>query len=103
MIPITNDQFKELTNQKKTFVLYFTSKDCGACKQFKPFVISAEETYNKYPFFLVDVEENEKLTSFLGVASLPTTSFIVDGEEKARLYGNVGKLSLAREAARCLS
>lgn len=83
---------------KESFVLEIMSKDCSACKAFKPKLV---EFLNKYKveMYYIDLDDFskeeydsfEKLVKFTGT---PTTIFIKDGEEEtvsARIIGNVSE------------
>lgn len=83
---------------KESFVLEIMSKDCSACKGFRPKLVKFLNEY-KVDMYYIDLDDFskeeydsfEKLVKFTGT---PTTIFIKDGEEEtvsARIVGNVAE------------
>lgn len=86
----------EKVNNKESFALCFTQTACGHCAAFKP---KLKKIANKYktPIYYIEIDlltksEQEELEKYFQFADTPTTTFIIDGEEKPlanRITGNV--------------
>lgn len=91
LVEISYDEYKELLENKETFVLEVMKQDCSACKGFRPKLNKVAKEYKveiKYlDYSKLTVEEQETIE----VSSTPTLIFYQKGEEEttaARLVGN---------------
>lgn len=76
-----------IKTSKRFAVVDFFASWCGPCKQLKP---KMEEIAGRTPgvdFFAVDVDKSSALANELGIRSMPTIIFYVDGEEKGKVIG----------------
>lgn len=90
------DEIIEKVNNKESFTLCFTQTSCGHCAAFKP---KLERIANEYktPIYYIEIDlmnnsEVEELEKYFQFADTPTTTFVINGEEKTmanRLTGNV--------------
>lgn len=99
-----NEYFKELkyneiiekVNNKESFTLCFTQTSCGHCEAFKPKLKRIANDY-KTPIYYIEIDlmnetEVEELEKYFQFADTPTTTFVINGEEKTmanRITGNV--------------
>lgn len=82
-----NEFLASIKASKRFVVIDFFATWCGPCKQLKP---KMQEIATKNPnvdFYAVDVDTNRELATSLGIRSMPTILFYVDGEEKAKVIG----------------
>lgn len=91
LVEITYDEYKELLENKETFVLEVMKDGCSACKGFRPKLNKVAKQYKveiKYlNYSKLTVEQQESIE----VSSTPTLIFYQEGEEEttsARLVGN---------------
>lgn len=98
MKEISYDEYKELIQNKETFILEIMRTDCSACISFKPKITDVANDYKievKYinTDHLTD-EENNKLAQETGVTGTPTVIFYHEGLEETvatRINGSVSK------------
>jgi len=93
---IKYDEIIEKVNNKESFTLCFTQTSCGHCAAFKP---KLERIANEYktPIYYIEIDlmnnsEVEELEKYFQFAETPTTTFVINGEEKTmanRITGNV--------------
>jgi len=63
---------------------YYTSKTCGPCQAIKPLI---NEIKNSFPIEVIDVDQNQELTTSKGIRSVPTFIFYNEGQETSRKIG----------------
>ena len=96
---INYKEFKNLIDNKESFILYVGSTDCHNCTEFTP---KFEEVLDEYSIDKAKIIEIDKLddedknefNKIINVSGTPTVVFIEDGEEKSmtnRINGNVDK------------
>lgn len=71
-----------------TSIVQFGASWCQPCKQLRPTVEALAQGV-QVPFRYVDIEEHQELASHYGVRALPTVVLLKDGQERARINGNV--------------
>ena len=91
---VSYKKYEKLIEDKETFILEVTQKDCSACKSFKP---KLEEVLKEYDLkakeISIDDLTEEEIETF-GISGTPTVIFYIDGEEEttaARLVGSASK------------
>jgi len=68
---------------------------CGPCQQMEPVIAELEkEMAGTCKFAKLNVEEARDLSIKLGVTSVPTFIFVLDGQIKDKVVGYMGKLTL---------
>ena len=68
---------------------YFTATWCGPCKTFKPIILELiSEGYN---ITIVDIDQEQSLSSQYRVSSVPTTVIEENGVEVDRFVGALSK------------
>ena len=83
--------------QKESFILLLTGTTCPHCLNYKPVLNEVLKEYNLEVYELdvwaLTKEEKEKLKQIFNVGGVPTTLFIVNGQEDEtkRLVGNKPK------------
>ena len=76
---------------------YFTATWCGPCKTFKPIILELiNEGYN---ITIVDVDQEQSLSSQYRVSSVPTTVIEENGVEVDRFVGALPKETVKNKLA----
>ena len=91
-------EYVKKIDNKESFVVEIMSKDCSACKGFRPKLVAFLNEY-KVDMYYIDLddfseEEYESFDKLVKFTGTPTTIFIKDGEEEtvsARIVGNVAE------------
>ena len=96
------DFAREVIEPRLPFVVLFSSPWCGVCLKVAPRVLALAEAHPQARFGKVDISACARTASTLGVLALPAVLFFRDGEEKARLAGNVSEDELLRALERIL-
>ena len=86
IIHLTNENFKELINEK--VLVDFYANWCGPCKMIAPELERAESDIK---VIKVDVDEFEDLAREYGVMSIPTLILFDNGKEVKRTIGFIDK------------
>lgn len=79
--------FLNLLKSSKLAVVDFFANWCGPCKTLKPKMEEFASANPNIAFYAVDVDKNSSLVSALGIRSMPTIIFYVNGEEHAKVIG----------------
>jgi thiol-disulfide isomerase/thioredoxin len=89
MLPIAGDilpEGKEFDpHELPGEVLYFVKANCTACEQMEPVVTELRE--KGYRIRLVRVDQRPELAEKLGIRTMPTFMYVLDGEEVRRSSG----------------
>lgn len=98
MKEISYDEYKELIQNKETFILEIMRTDCSACISFKPKITDVANDYKIEVKYIntdhLTEEENNKLAQETGVTGTPTVIFYHEGLEETvatRINGSVSK------------
>lgn len=87
-IEIKDENFSELINSGKPVLVDFWAVWCGPCKMIAPIVEElAADFEDKAIIGKMDVDNNSKTPSELGIRSIPTLMIFKDGELKERIVG----------------
>jgi Thioredoxin domain-containing protein len=73
---------KEWSFTGKPTLLNFTASWCGPCKMFAPTLETLAEKYKgQIDILKIDIDQQPQLPAMFGIRSVPTTLFLVKGEE----------------------
>jgi len=103
VIEVTDSSFEaEVKSQKDNPVLVdFWASWCGPCLMVAPVVEKiAEELTGRIKVCKVNIDDNQKIASDLGVMSIPTLILFKDGQEKDRIVGALGEAELKERIER---
>jgi len=96
MKKISYNEYKELIENKETFILEIMRTDCSACINFKPKIEEVAKEYKIEIKYIntddLSKEEYDKLALDTGITGTPTVIFYNDGIEKtksSRINGSV--------------
>jgi thioredoxin 1 len=78
------ETIEKLNNENKPFMVKFTAKWCGGCKQIQPLLDNLKNDIN---IVIFDVDEDMEYPKSLGIKSIPTLIFFDKGQEKDRIVG----------------
>ena len=90
---MTKEEFSK-TIVNGVSLLSFYAEWCQPCKMLGKTLESFKEKHTEVNVLHLDVEENDELAQEFQVTSIPVTFFIVDGEIKERVAGNVPEKKL---------
>ena len=91
---ISYDEYKNLINDKETFILEVMQDGCSACESFKP---TLEEVLKEYDMKIKSINTSDlsdKELDEFDINGTPTVIFYIDGKEEtkaARIIGSVDK------------
>ncbi len=98
MLPIAGDilpEGKEFDpHELPGEVLYFAKANCTACEEMEPLVTELRE--KGYRIRQVRVDQRPELAEKLGIRTMPTFMYVVDGEEVRRSSGCLSSDELRR-------
>jgi len=93
--------FCELQRQNKTFMILFTSPDCGVCSQIKPGVVEMiEKEYPAIAVYLSDVSKSAELAGQLSIFVTPALLVFYEGREIIRQARFINLELLLRQLGR---
>lgn len=91
-IEITDANFEEVMKSEKLVLIDFWADWCGPCKRMVPII---DELSNEYPETAIigkmDVDNNPKTSSKLGIRNIPAMFFFKKGEIVDKQIGAVAK------------
>jgi thioredoxin 1 len=71
---------------------------CGPCKAIAPILEEIDLEYkDKLSIAKIDVDQNQQTATRYNVQSIPTLILFIDGIEKARIVGSMGKQALLQK------
>ena len=99
LVEIDYKEFKNLIDNKESFILYVGSTDCHNCSEFTPKFEEVLDEYNIDKAKIIEIDklsddDRNEFNKIINVSGTPTVVFIEDGEEKSmtnRINGNVDK------------
>lgn len=97
-VRVNQENFEEkVLRSEKPVLLDFYSDTCIPCKRMAGLLGEIEEEYGEQlRIYKVNVNYDEKLAEQYQVMSSPTLIFLVNGEEKNRSVGAVGKEDIVK-------
>ena len=82
-----NDNYTDIINNTRTFVLDFSASWCGPCRKVEPVLEELSDKYPDLPFYKCDVGEEQQAAAHFNIYSVPTIIFFRDGQEMNRISG----------------
>lgn len=79
---------------KKLRVIKFGAPWCLPCRMINPHIDELSDKFKNsknISIELVNIDENEDLSSYYGIKAIPTILYIIDDKEVERTLGLVGK------------
>lgn len=89
-VRVTDDNFRDLYTSNETLILDFWAPWCGPCQAFGPIFESVSEEYSGVVFGKINTEEENKLSMYFGIRSIPTIVVLRDG---IKVFEQPGALS----------
>lgn len=83
----SNDEVVKILEQNPDVVLYFTGKNCGACRSLNPNLPKIVDMYEGLVFVKVDSEICENLIEICNITALPTFVMFRNGVDTKRVIG----------------
>jgi thioredoxin 1 len=93
-ISIKDENFRDTYQNNEIVVLDFWAPWCGPCHQFTPIFEEVSEMYGDVIFGKVNTEEEEKLSAYFGIRSIPTIIILRQELEVFRHSGFLGEKEL---------
>ena len=94
-LQITDESFKELIAESKSFMVDFWAEWCGPCRMIGPII---DELANEYEGRVIigkmNVDENDEIPGEYGIRSIPTILFFKNGLLTDRYVGVASKNTL---------
>ena len=95
---ISYNEYKELIENKESFILEVMSTNCSACKNFKPKLEAVTKEYKVEVKYIntdkLSEDDKEKLYDEVGISGTPTVIFYTEGKEitkSSRINGSVSE------------
>ena len=74
------------TDEKPTYLIYFTATWCGPCQSQKPIIQEIKDA-GKYKVYIVDIDNDPQTAKAWGVSTVPTVATVVKGKTTYRGVG----------------
>lgn len=89
MIVIKDNDISFLKDKDCYILFYFTAKWCGPCQKIKPLIekISEGVESNKLEIYMIDIDDNDELSSEFKIRSVPTFYLYKNKELKGQTGG----------------
>tara|TARA_B100001287_G_C22654020_1_gene516707 strand:- start:1072 stop:1383 length:312 start_codon:yes stop_codon:yes gene_type:complete len=89
MIIIKDNDISFLKDKDCYILFYFTAKWCGPCQKIKPLIekISEGVDSNKLEIYMIDIDDNDELSSEFKIRSVPTFYLYKNKELKGQTGG----------------
>ncbi len=95
------DEFRSLTAEADSALVYFSNDACNVCKVLKPKIRELlEKKYPKVPFYYVDIEKTPEIAGQNSIFTIPTILTFFGGNEVSRKNRYLGVDELDAELAR---
>ena len=84
-------------NGKGLMVVDFWAPWCGPCQMTGPVLETiAGKMKDKVKIYKINIDDNHRLASELGVMSIPTMIIFKDGDEQDRIVGALGEAEITK-------
>lgn len=93
-IALGDANFRETYQKNEIVVLDFWAPWCGPCHQFAPIFETVSEKYKDVVFGKVNTEEEQKLSAYFEIRSIPTVIILKNEIEVFRNSGVFGEQEL---------
>lgn len=88
-VNITDDNFREIYQKNDILILDFWASWCAPCKQFAPTFETVSNNNTETVFGKIETEDQQKLSEYFQIRSIPTIVII---REQIEVYRNSGVL-----------
>jgi thioredoxin 1 len=98
VMSIKEAEFDNLVKKTKGLTMVdFWASWCAPCQMTAPALEAvAEKMKDRIKVYKVDIDDNHKLASDLGVMSIPTMIIFKDGNEQDRIVGALGESEITK-------
>jgi thioredoxin 1 len=94
-------EFKDIVENSKGVVTYFSTPECNVCKVLKPKLIDfLKEEFPQMKFVYIDVSRAKELAGQNAIFAVPTILFFLEGKEFIRKSRNVNLTELKDQLGR---
>lgn len=93
-IDVEDANFRELYRKNETLVLDFWAPWCGPCQNFLPVFEESSKKYSDVVFGKINTEQEQKLSAYFGIRSIPTVIIIKNELEVYRSSGSLAQAEL---------
>ena len=87
MKAITTQKFDETINSNALTVVDFSATWCMPCRMLKPILEKAENKFDEFKFFTLDVDDEEEIAKRYRIFSVPTVVCFKNGKKIDSLVG----------------
>lgn len=98
VLEVTDSSIKEVLNTDKIVLIDFYAEWCGPCRMYGPILEEFSDANADVIVGKVNVDENNEISAFYGIRSIPTTLVFKNGEVVNKVSGVVQKDKLAELA-----
>lgn len=95
VLEVTDSSIKEVLNTDKIVLIDFYAEWCGPCRMYGPILEEFSDANADIIVGKVNVDENNEISAFYGIRSIPTTLVFKNGEVVNKVSGVVQKDKLA--------
>ena len=98
VMEITESGFENAVKKAAGLIIVdFWASWCGPCQMTGPALEAvAEKMKDRVKIYKVNIDDNHKLASDLGVMSIPTMIIFKDGNEQDRIVGALGEAEITK-------
>lgn len=85
--PKDKAEFLSIIKESKLAVVDFFATWCGPCKQLKPKLEEIALANPDVIFYAIDIDRSMSVATALGIRSMPTVIFYINGEQNGKVIG----------------